>query len=137
MRHFFGVTPEAGVFPGQGWAIEEIHAITHTGTHVNAPYHYGARAKGSRPQIDQVPLEWCFARGVVIDVRHIPAGTLMTVPDLEQGCSQIDYRLRSGRDRAVETGADRTAGNAEYFAQPGLDRGYEPFDLRIALPDEK
>src|SRR6185295_20289149 len=47
MRHFFGVAPEDLVFSnGQGWAIEEIKAITHTGTHVDAPYHYGATSAG-------------------------------------------------------------------------------------------
>ncbi|HVT29255.1 MAG TPA: cyclase family protein, partial [Lacipirellulaceae bacterium] len=96
MRHFFGVTPDDLVYSqGQGWAIEEIHAITHTGTHVDAPYHYGATSEGKPARtIDQVPLEWCFAPGVVIDVRHIPAGALITVRDLEQQLAKIEYRLR-------------------------------------------
>ena len=76
MEQFFGVTPDDLVYSdGQGWAIEEIHAITHTGTHVDAPYHYGATSEGKPARrIDEVPLEWCFAPGVVFDVRHIPAG---------------------------------------------------------------
>src|SRR5579862_5247464 len=71
MQHFFGVSPADLVYSnGQGWAIEEVQAITHTGTHVDAPYHYGALSDG-RPArtIDEVPLEWCLAPGVVLDVR--------------------------------------------------------------------
>ena len=53
---------------GLGWAIEEVRAITHTGTHVDAPYHYAPTSEG-RParRIDEVPLEWCFAPGVVLE----------------------------------------------------------------------
>ncbi|HEY4312544.1 MAG TPA: cyclase family protein, partial [Pirellulales bacterium] len=86
MRQFFGVKPEDLVYShGQGWAIEEITAITHTGTHVDAPYHYGATSEGKPARtIDQVPLDWCFAPGVVIDVRAIPAGAEITIAHLEQ-----------------------------------------------------
>jgi kynurenine formamidase len=124
MRQFFGVTPDDLVYShGQGWAIEEIHAITHTGTHVDAPYHYGATSEG-RPArtIDQVPLEWCFAPGVVIDVRHVPNGTTITVHDLEQALAKIDYRLRPSDIVLLQTGADKRMNTPEYFAQPGLDR---------------
>src|ERR1041384_4973760 len=71
MRQLFGVKPEDLVYSnGLGWAIEEIHAITHTGTHVDAPYHYGPLAEGKPARrIDEVPLEWCYAPGVVVDVR--------------------------------------------------------------------
>ena len=58
MQNFFVITPEDLVWSqGQGWAIEEIQAITHTGTHVDAPYHYGATSGGNVAKtIDQVPL---------------------------------------------------------------------------------
>mgnify|MGYP006212497367 FL=1 len=59
MQQFFGVSPDDLVWSnGEGWAIEEIRMITHTGTHVDAPYHYG-RTSGGEPakRIDEVPLE--------------------------------------------------------------------------------
>lgn len=91
MRRFFGVKTEDLVWSnGQGWAVEEIQAITHTGTHVDATYHYGAVSEG-RPArtIDQVPLEWCFAPGVVLDVRHKQAGEFLAVADLEGALQRI------------------------------------------------
>ena len=59
MQELFGVNrQDLSVSDGGGWAIEKIEAITHTGTHVDAPFHYGPLSEG-RParRIDEVPLE--------------------------------------------------------------------------------
>ena len=124
MQHFFGVKPEDLVWSnGLGWAVEEVQAITHTGTHVDAPYHYGPASEGKPARtIDQVPLEWCFAPGVVLDVRHKGAGEFITVADLEAALARIGYRLRPLDVVLLHTGADRRLGSPEYFAQPGLGR---------------
>src|SRR5438105_7712212 len=122
MRHFFGVRPEDLVYSGGlGWAVEEVQALTHAGTHVDAPYHYGPTSEG-RPArtIDQVPLEWCFAPGVVLDVRHKAAGEFITVADLQAALAHIHYQLRPLDIVLVHTGADKRLGSPDYFAQPGL-----------------
>jgi kynurenine formamidase len=124
MRQFFGVSPDDLVYSGGlGWAVEEVQAITHTGTHVDAPYHYHPTA-GGRParRIDEVPLEWCFAPGVVLDVRHRPAGAVITPADLEAALEKIAYRLRPLDIVLLHTGADRRLQSRDYFAQPGLGR---------------
>lgn len=124
MQRFFGVTPEDLVWSGGlGWAVEEIHAITHTGTHVDAPYHYGPTSEG-RPArtIDEVPLEWCFAPGVVLDMRHKNSGDFIEVADLQAALQRIDYRLRPLDIVLLQTGADKRLGSPDYFAQPGLGR---------------
>lgn len=124
MRHFLGVKPEDLVYSkGLGWAVEEIQAITHTGTHVDAPYHYGPTSEG-RPArtIDQVPLEWCFAPGVMLDVRHKAAGDFITVADLQAALERIAYQLRPLDIVLLHTGADKRLGSPAYFAQPGLGR---------------
>jgi kynurenine formamidase len=124
MRRFLGVKPEDLVYSdGLGWAVEEVRAITHTGTHVDAPLHYGPRSEG-RParSVDQVPLEWCFAPGVVLDVRHKPAGEFITVADLEEALARVGHRLRPLDIVLLQTGADKRMGSPDYFAQPGLGR---------------
>src|SRR4051794_24058527 len=96
MRQFLGVRPEDLVWSGGlGWAVEEVQAITHTGTHVDAPYHYAPTSEG-RPArtIDRVPLEWCLAPGVVLDVRHKEAGAFITVADLQAALAGIGHQLR-------------------------------------------
>ena len=124
MRQLLGVRPENLVYSGGlGWAVEEVQAITHTGTHVDAPYHYGPLSEG-RPArtIDEVPLEWCFAPGVVLDMRHRAAGEFITVADLEQALRRIDYRLAPRDIVLLWTGADKRLGSPAYFEQPGLGR---------------
>ena len=124
MQRFLGVRPEDLVYSnGLGWAVEEIQAITHTGTHVDAPYHYGPTSEGKPSRtIDQVPLEWCFAPGVVLDVRHKAAGEFITVADLEAALTRIGYQLRPLDIVLLHTGADKRLGSPAYFAQPGLGR---------------
>lgn len=124
MRQFFGVSPEDLVYSnGQGWAVEQISAITHTGTHVDAPYHYGAMSEGKPARrIDEVPLEWCFAPGVVLDFREKTAGELITVDDLKAELDRIEYSLKPLDIVLLQTGADKRMNSAAYFQQPGLGR---------------
>jgi kynurenine formamidase len=124
MLTFFGIKPEHLVYSnGLGWAIEEVHAITHTATHVDAPYHYGPTSEGKPARrIDEVPLEWCFAPGVVLDMRHKAPGDFITIADLETALEGIDYQLRPLDIVLLHTGADKRITSREYFAQPGLGR---------------
>src|SRR5205085_2200882 len=109
MQLFFGVRPEDLVWSdGMGWAVEEIRAITHTGTHVDAPYHYGSVSEGKPARtIDEVPLEWCFAPGVVLDMRHKVAGEFILVEDLEAALARIEYQLQPRDIVLLHTGADK------------------------------
>ena len=124
MQRFFGVKPEDLVYSnGLGWAVEEIRGVTHTGTHVDAPYHYGPVSEGKAARtIDHVPLEWCFAPGVRLDFRQKEAGAFITVDDLQTALRAIDYHLQPLDIVLLHTGADKRLGSAEYFAQPGLGR---------------
>jgi kynurenine formamidase len=124
MRQLLGVRPEDLVYSnGLGWAVEEVQAITHTGTHVDAPYHYGPTSEGKPARsIDHVPLEWCLGPGVVLDVRHKAAGELITVADLQAVLARINYHLSPLDIVLLHTGADKRLGSPGYFAQPGLGR---------------
>lgn len=124
MERLLGVRREDLVYSGGlGWAIEEVRAITHTGTHVDAPYHYAPTSEGQPARtIDQVPLEWCFAPGVVLDMRHKAAGQLIDVDDVREALDAIDYHLRPLDIVLIQTGADKRLGSPDYFAQPGLGR---------------
>jgi kynurenine formamidase len=124
MRHLLGVRPEDLSYSGGlGWAVEEVQAITHTGTHVDAPYHYGPTSEG-RParRIDEVPLEWCFAPGVLLDVRSKAPGDFITPGDLEAALSRIGHELRPLDIVLLQTGADKRLHSPAYFEQPGLGR---------------
>lgn len=124
MRELLGVPPEALVYSGgQGWALEEITAITHTGTHVDAPYHYHPLSEGKPARrIDEVPLEWCYGPGVVLDVRQVPAGDEITVGHLRSLLRELDYSLRPLDIVLLRTDCDKKLDSAAYFEQPGLGR---------------
>src|SRR3954467_15613973 len=84
----FGVGHEL-LRDGEGWAVETFTRFgTHNSTHVDAPYHYNSTIRGEPAQtIDQLPLEWFFGPGVVLDMSHKADGEAMTVADAEGALS--------------------------------------------------
>jgi kynurenine formamidase len=114
MGRIFGVPPHA--FPdGFGWAGEELTLITHAGTHMDAPWHYGPMSQGEPARfIDQVPLEWCFAPGVVLDFRYKRDGEEIRPRDLREAFAQADHQPSPGEIVLLMTGADKYWGEPEY-----------------------
>lgn len=120
-----GIEVSADDFPdGDALAWEEVQAITHTATHMDAPYHYGAESDGSPARtIDQVPLEWCLGEAVVLDVRHLDAGTAIEPSDLKAALAALEYELSGTQIVLIQTGADEHWGTAEYLTDfPGMSR---------------
>jgi kynurenine formamidase len=108
---------------GLGPAFEEVTAITHAGTHVDAPWHYGPESEGRRARtIEECPLEWFFSDGVRLDLRHKAAGERIEVEDLEAALAEIPYELKPLDIVMLWTGRDRHLGSEEYFEQPGMTR---------------
>lgn len=124
MMSVFGAKPEDFVYSrGQGWAVENLSVNTHAGTHVDAPYHYAATSEGKPARrIDEVPLDWCFGPGVVLDMRRKRPGEVISAADLASQFAAISYELRPMDIVLIQTGADRRWGTPDYFRQPGLDR---------------
>ncbi|TWV57409.1 cyclase family protein [Streptomyces misionensis] len=116
-----GLAPDD--FPG-GMAIsnETVTLTTHTGTHVDAPLHYGPHT-GGRPakSVDQVPLDWCYGPGVRLDLRHVPPGDAITPGHLTAALDGIGHDLVPGDIVLLWTGAAALWGTAEYLTRyPGL-----------------
>jgi kynurenine formamidase len=124
MMDTFGAKPEDFVYSnGHGWAVENLVVGSHTATHIDAPYHYGATSEGKPARrIDEVPLDWCFGPGVVLDMRHRKPGEVISSADLSQKLREIQYALSPGDIVMIHTGAATRWGTPEYFQQPGLDR---------------
>jgi kynurenine formamidase len=124
MQNAFGVEPEQlTTSGGLGPAFEEVTAITHCGTHVDAPWHYGPASEGAPAKtIEDCPLEWFFSDGVVLDLRHKVPGERIEIADLEQALGRIDYALKPLDIVMLMTGRDKFLGREEYFEQPGMTR---------------
>ncbi len=118
MGVLFGVLPRH-LKTGLGWANEELKLSSHGTTHLDAPFHYGPSSGGKPARtVDEVPLEWCFGDGVVLDMRHKEEDEAVSVSDLEGELARIGYRLKAMDIVLVHTAADRFLGKREYF-----DRG--------------
>lgn len=102
---------------GHGWAIEQIQLSTHTGTHVDAPYHFHPTMNGGESAwtIDQVPLDWCIGNGVVVDFSDKPDGYTCTSKDFQDYFERIGYTLQPGDIVCLRTGAMREWGKPSYL----------------------
>jgi hypothetical protein len=82
---------------GLGWAVEKITLTTHSGTHLDAPWHYAPVSAGKKAKtIDHIPLSWCYGNGVCLDFRRKKDGALITVEDLEKALKKIRYAISPG-----------------------------------------
>ncbi len=115
---FFPGMTEEELPDGQGWALEWVHAMTHNGTHLDAPYHFHTTMnKGERAiTIDEVPLEWCFNPGVKLDFRHFEDGYVVTAADVEAELARIDHELSPLEIVIVNTAAGTAYGREDYVA---------------------
>jgi len=102
-----GIKPE-DLPDGLGWAAETLTLNTHSGTHMDSPYHYHPTMAGQKSRtIDEMPLEWAYGPGVVLDMRHKTPGTVVTPEDVQSALEKINYRIRPLDIVLVMTGADR------------------------------
>ena len=115
LAFFPGVTPDA-LPGGEGWAVETVSISTHNGTHLDAPYHFHSTMDGGDRAItiDEVPLEWCWGRGVKLDFRHLPDGYVATAADVEGELARIGHDLKPLDIVLVNTAAGARYGEADY-----------------------
>jgi kynurenine formamidase len=102
---------------GEGWAVEMLTVSTHNGTHLDAPYHHHSTMDGGKPSstIDEVPLEWCFNRGVKLDFRHFPDGHVVSAEEVETELTRIGHELQPMDIVVVNTAAGARYGKDDYL----------------------
>jgi len=62
----------------------------HVGTHCDARKHIVPTAGGA----DQIPLEWCYGDGVLLDFRECASGYVITEDDVKAELKRMDYELK-------------------------------------------
>lgn len=117
MLSFFPGAGREDLPDGCGWAVENIRLSTHTGTHVDAPWHYHPTMNGGEPAwtIDQVPLDWFIGPGVLVDFHDKPDGYLCTPEDFRAYFEQIGYTLSPGDVVLLRTSAMDAWGTPAYL----------------------
>lgn len=125
MLEFFPGIRQDQLPGGVGWAVEFVHLATHSGTHLDAPYHYHPTQDQGKPAltIDEIPLEWCMSDGVLLDFRHKGDGERITAGDVQKELERIRYKIKPLDIVLVQTGAESAWGKAEYLVKgAGMDR---------------
>ena len=115
IQTMLGVPPEL-LREGEGWAIEEFTRLgTHSVTHVDAPWHFNSRIQGRKAAtIDELPLEWFLADGVVLDLTAKADGEKVEVSDVEAALALVGYALKPLDIVLVRTGRDAFYGRPDY-----------------------
>lgn len=113
----FGIDPDE-VREGKFSAVETVTLGTHAGTHLDAPYHYWPTSEGKPAKtIDEIPLEWCFGDGVVLDVTHRKQGEYITREDVQQALQKIEYTIKPGDIVLI-----RTDVTTRHYFEPGYEQ---------------
>jgi kynurenine formamidase len=112
----WGLNPDEFPEPGVGSASEELTLSSHAGTHIDAPWHFGPTTGGEKSRtIDEVPLEWCYGDGVVLDFSTKKGdGEMIDVEDLKLALGEIDYQLKPLDIVMLRTGASDRWGKVDF-----------------------
>jgi kynurenine formamidase len=106
----------------EGPAGDRLSLGTHATTHVDAPWHYNSEVGGAPAQtIDELPLDWFYGPGVVVDVRDKADGDPVTRDEMEAGIAAAGHALAPGDIVLVHTGRDAFIRERDFmFRGPGV-----------------
>ncbi len=115
MAAYFGAQA-SDLVGGMGGAEDHFNGSPHSGTHIDAPWHGYPTTNGEPARtIDELPVEWFFADGVLLDMRHLERGSIASVEDIQEALAHIGYTLKPQDIVLIQTGADKLWGSAEYM----------------------
>ena len=99
-----------------GWADDTIkHMGVHATTHIDAPWHYSPTTEGQKAKtIDEVPLEWCYGQGLVIDMKHKADFDSITTKDIEAFLSKNKLTIKPKMIVLIKTGRDKFNGTKNF-----------------------
>ena len=100
-----------------GWADDTIKKMgVHATTHLDAPWHYGPLCEGKKAKtIDEVPLEWCYGEGIVIDMRHKQDYDPITKDDIRSFLQENRLTINPMMIVLIMTGRDKLMGTKDFF----------------------
>ena len=102
-------------FPGNQGLSQMIYTLsTHTGTHIDAPFHYGKRDKGGRQRtISDLPLEYFWGNAVLIDFSNDKQ--LINEENVKEKLKKMNYSVKKNDIVLINTGASVKVGTRNYF----------------------
>ena len=99
-----------------GWADDTIQKMgVHSTTHIDAPWHYSPTVNGEKAKtIDEVPLDWCYGDGIVIDMKHKVDFDAITVEDITTFLSENKLTIEPKMIVLIKTGRDKFNGTKDF-----------------------
>ncbi len=109
---------------GLVWAHERVTLTTHSGTHVDAPYHYAPTSGGAPARtIEHVPFEWVMGDAVVLHMMDCERRAGITEADVRRELDRLGYAIKPCDIVLVRTDVSRRYGEPGYeMLHPGLRR---------------
>ncbi len=100
-----------------GWADDTIQKMgVHSTTHIDAPWHYSPICEGKPAKtIDQIPLEWCYGPGIVIDMSHKKDFDGISASEIQSFLNSNDLTIKEGNIVLIKTGRDQYMGSKKFF----------------------
>jgi kynurenine formamidase len=103
---------------GEAWAVEELQLSTHSGSHMDAPWHFHSTTDGGTrraPTIDEAPLDLFMRPGVKLDFRGFEDGYVVGRRDIEKELERIGHSLQPFDIVLVNTAAAAAYGHPRYL----------------------
>lgn len=124
IRFFIGLPSR--LFPSNftGWADDKIIRMgVHATTHIDAPWHYSPTVNGLKAKtIDEVPLEWLYGDGIVLDMTSKRDFEEITVADIESDLRRSRSKIKPGNIVLIKTGRDILTGSDFVNKGTGMSR---------------
>ena len=96
----------ATAMPKDGWNTSILHLYSHSGTHMDAPVHFGV----SSETIDGISLERCIGPAWVIDAEDVQPHGLITIEHI----GSVAERFAPGESLLIKTGWSSRSSQPEY-----------------------
>jgi len=100
-----------------GWADDTITQMgVHSTTHIDAPYHYSPTTEGGvrSKTIDEMPLEWGYGDGIVLDFSAKDELDPITLQDITSKVAESGVTIKEGTIVLIRTDRDKYIGTKEY-----------------------
>ncbi len=135
MKAHFGIEFDPFVLPGgELLSLDTFTLTSHTGTHVDAPSHYGSTADYGTPRhIHEMPLDWFHRPAIRLNLRDQSVGAV-GVEVLREEVARIGRTPRPYDIVLLNTGASAYLGTQKYFTDfTGLDGEATDFLLDLGV----
>lgn len=106
-------------FPdGIALSTEHVSLTTHSGTHIDAPLHYGPLSEGKPSKnISDLPLHWFYSDALLLRLDTDPLLGEVSLKEIKQKLSDIKYEIKPYDIVLIQTDGDKYWGKPEYFTQ--------------------